>query len=84
MLQTCQQIWKTQSWPQEWKKLVFSLLPEKCNAKECSNYCAVGLSSHASEVSLKVLQTSLQYYMDQEFPGVKAGLEKAEKPEVKL
>ena len=74
MLQTRQQIWKTQSWPQEWKKLVFILFPEKCNAKECSNYCAVGLSSHAS----------LQYYMDQEFPGVKAGLEKPEKPEVKL
>ena len=53
MLQTCQQIWKTQPWPQEWKRLVFILLPKKGNAKECSNYYTIGLISHASKVHSK-------------------------------
>ena len=53
MLQTCQQIWKTLPWPQEWKRLVFILLPKKGNAKECPNYCTIGLISHASKVHSK-------------------------------
>ena len=53
---TCQQIWKTQQWPQNWKRSVFSPIPKKGNAKECSNYCTIGLISHASKVMLKILQ----------------------------
>ena len=51
----CQQIWKTQEWPQDWKRSVFIPIPEKDNAKECSNYCTIGLISHANEVTLKIL-----------------------------
>ena len=61
---TCQQIWKTQQWPQDWKRSVFILIPKKGNAKECSNYCAVALISHASKVMLKILQARLQQYMN--------------------
>ena len=53
----CQQIWKTQQWPQDWKRSVFILIPKKSNAKECSNYCTIALISHASKVMLKILQT---------------------------
>ena len=60
----CQQIWKTQPWPQDWKRSVFILVPKKDNAKECSNYCTIGLISHASKVMLKILQVSLQQYMN--------------------
>ena len=60
----CQQIWKTQQWPQDWKKLVLISIPKKGNAKECSNYHTVALISHASKVMLKVLQASLQQYMN--------------------
>jgi len=56
----CQQIWKTQQWPQHWKESVFILIPKKGNAKECSNYCTMMLISHASEVILKILQPKLQ------------------------
>ena len=56
----CQQIWKTQQWPQDWKKSVFIPNPKKGNAKECSNYCTIGLISHASKVMLKILQARLQ------------------------
>ena len=56
----CQQIWKTQQWPQDWKRSVFILIPKKGNAKECSNYCAIVLTSHASKVILKILQARLQ------------------------
>ena len=52
----CQQIWKTQKWPQDWKKSVFIPIPKKGNAKECSNYCTIALISHASKVMLKILQ----------------------------
>ena len=52
----CQQIWKTQQWPQEWKSLVFIPIPKKGNAKECSNYCTIALISHASKLMLKILQ----------------------------
>ena len=56
----CQQIWKTQQWPQDWKRSVFILIPKKGNAKECSNYCTIVLISHASKVILKILQARLQ------------------------
>ena len=59
----CQQIWKTQQWPWDWKRSVFIPIPKKCNAKECSNYCTVALISHASKIILKILQAKLQQYM---------------------
>ena len=62
----CQQIWKTQQWPQDWKRSVFIPIPKKGNAKECSNYCTIALISNASEVMLKILQAKLQQYMNQE------------------
>ena len=55
----CQQIWKTQQWPQDWKRPVFIPIPKKGNAKECSNYCTIALIAHASKVMLKILQASL-------------------------
>ena len=55
----CQQIWKTQQWPQDWKKSVFIPIPKKGNAKECSNYCTIVFNSHASKVMLKILQARL-------------------------
>ena len=66
----CQQIWKTQQWPQDWKRSVFIPIPKKGNAKECSNYCTFALISHASKVMLKIIQVRLQQYMNQEFPDV--------------
>ena len=72
----CQQIWKTQQWPQDWKKSVFILIPKKGNAKECSNYCTVALISHASKVMLKILQARLQQYMNRELPDVQASFKK--------
>ena len=60
----CQQIWKTQQWPQDWKRSVFIPIPKKGNAKECLNYCTVALSSHASKVTLKSLQARLQQYLN--------------------
>ena len=60
----CQQIWKTQQWPHDWKRSVFFPTPKKGNAKECSNYCATVLISHASKVILQILQASLQYYVN--------------------
>ena len=60
----CQQIWKTQQWPQDWKRLVFIPTPKKGNAKECSNYRTIALISHASKVILKILQARLQQYMN--------------------
>ena len=80
----CQQIWKTQQWPQDWKRPVFIPIPKKGNAKECSNYCTIALISHASKVVLKILQARLQQYVNCELPDVQAGLEKAEEPEIKL
>ena len=61
---TCQQIWKTQQWPQDWKKSVFILIPKKSNAKECSNYCTIVLISHASKIMVKILQVSLHEYLN--------------------
>ena len=80
----CQQIWKTQQWPQDWKRSVFIPIPEKGNAKECSNYLTISLISHASKVMLKILQASLQQYMNREHPDIQADLEKAEESEIKL
>ena len=72
----CQQIWKTQQWPQDWKMSVFIPILKKGNAKECSNYCTVALISHASKVMLKILQASLQQHMNHELPDVQAGFRK--------
>ena len=72
----CQQIWKTQQWPQDWKRSVFIPIPKKGNAKECSNYRTVTLISHASKVMLRILQARLQQYMDCELPDVQAGFRK--------
>ena len=80
----CQQIWKIQQWPQDWKRSVFIPIPKKDNAKECSNYCTTALISHASKVMLKILQARLQQYMNLELSDVQAVLEKAEEPEIKL
>ena len=72
----CQQIWKTQQWPQDWKRSVFLPIPKKGNAKECSNYHTTALISHASKVVLKILQARLQQYVNRELPGVQAGFRK--------
>ena len=80
----CQQIWKTQLWPQFWKSSVFIPIPKKGNAKECSSYNTIALISHVSKVMLKILQARLQQYMNHEHPDVQAGFRKAEEPEIKL
>ena len=80
----CQQIWKTQQWPQDWKRSVFIPIPKKGNAKEGSNYHTIALISHASKVMLKILQARLQQYMNRELPDVQTGFRKAEEPEIKL
>ena len=72
----CQQIWKTQQWPQDWKRSVFIPIPKKGNVKECSNYCTVALISHTSKVMLKILQARLQQYVNHEIPDVQAGFRK--------
>ena len=72
----CQQIWKTQQWPQDWKRSVLIPIPKKGNAKECSNYCTIALISHCSKVMLKIHQARLQQYMNHELPDVQAGFRK--------
>jgi len=72
----CQHIWKTQQWPQDWKRSVFIPIPKKSNARECSNYRTIALISHASKVMLKVLQARLQQYVNRELPYVQAGFRK--------
>ena len=72
----CQQLWKTQQWPQDWKKSVFIPIPKKGNAKECSNYHTIALISHASKIMLKILQARLQEYVNCEIPDVEAGFRK--------
>ena len=69
----CQQMWKTQQWPQDWKRSVFIPIPKKGNAKECSNYRTIARISHASKVMLKILQARFQQYVNQELPDVQAG-----------
>ena len=72
----CQQIWKTQQYPQDWKRSVFIPILKKGNAKECSNYCTIALISHASKVICKILQARLQQYMNWELPDVQASFRK--------
>ena len=72
----CQQIWKTQLWPQDWKRSVFIPIPKKGNAKECSNYLTIALISHASKVTLKILQARFQQYVNRERLDVQAGFRK--------
>ena len=73
----CQQIWKTQQWPQDWKRSAFIPTPKKGNAKECTNYCTIALISHNSKVMLKILQPRLQQYMNRKLPDVQAGFRKS-------
>ena len=72
----CQQIWKTQQWPQDWKRSVFIPIPRKGNAKECLNYYTFAFISHTSKVMLKILQARLQQYVNRELPDVQAGFRK--------
>ena len=72
----CQQIWKPQQWPQDWKRSVFIPIPKKGNAKECSNYRIIALISHTSKIMLKILQAKLQQYVNHELPDVQAGFRK--------
>ena len=72
----CHQIWKTQQWPQDWKRSVFIPIPKKGNAKKCSNYRTIALISHTSKVVLKILQARLQQYVNHELPDVGAGFRK--------
>ena len=72
----CQQIWKTQQWPQGGKRSVFIPIPKKDNAKECTNYSIIALFSHASKIMLKILQARLQQYINQECPDVQSGFRK--------
>ena len=83
----CQLVWKTQQWPQDWKRTVFILIPKKGNAKECSNYHTIVLISHGSKVMLKILQVRLQQYNTMwtvNFQMFKLDLPKTEEPEIKL
>ena len=72
----CQQIWKTQQWPQDWKRSIFIPIPKKSSEKECSNYCTIELISHTNKVMLKILQARLQQYVNHELPDVQAGFGK--------
>ena len=72
----CQQIWKTQQWPQDWKRAVFIPIPKNSNVKEWSNYHTIALISHASKAMLKILQARLQQYVNRELPEVQAGFRK--------
>ena len=75
----CQHIWKTQQWPQDWKRSVFIPIPKKGNAKECSHYCTVALISHASKGMLQILQVRVQQYMNLELTDVQARLRKGKR-----
>ena len=72
----CQQIWKTQQWPQDWKRSLFLTIPKKGTAKECSNYCTIALISQARKVMLKILQARLQQYVNCELPDIQTGFRK--------
>ena len=72
----CQQIWKTQQWPQDWKRSGFIPIPKKGNVKECSNYCTIALISHTSRVMVKILQSRFQQYINLELPDVQSGFRK--------
>ena len=75
----CQHIWKTQQWPQDWKRSVFIPIPKKGNAKKCSNYHTIALISHASKVIVKILQARLQLYVNRELSDVYAGFRKCKR-----
>ena len=79
----CQQIWKTQQWPRDWKRSVLIPIPKKGNAKECSNYHTIALISHSSRVMLKILQPAFSNMWTVNFQMLKPVLEKAEEPEIK-
>ena len=70
----CQKTWKSQHWPQDWKRSVFIPIPKTDNAKECSNYCTIELTTNASKVMLKILQVRLQQYVNGDLPDVQDGL----------
>ena len=72
----CQQIWKTQQWPQDWKRSVFISIPKKGSVKKCSNYHTVALISHTSKVMIKILQARFQQYMNRELPDIQAAFRK--------
>ena len=72
----CQQVWKTQQWPWDWKRSVFIPIPKKHNPKESSNYCPIALISHARKIMLKILRARLQQYVNRELPDVQAGFRK--------
>ena len=72
----CQQIWKTQQWPQDWKRSVFIPIPKKDNTKDCSNCHTIALISHASKVMLKILQDRLKQYVNCELPDIQGGFRK--------
>ena len=72
----CQQIWKTQQWPRDWKRSAFIPIPKKGNAKECSNYRTITLISYASKIMLKIFQARLQQYVNCELPDVQPGFRK--------
>ena len=80
----CQQIWKTQQWPQDWERSVFITVPKKGNDKEYSNYHTIALISHAIKVMLKIPQVRHQQYVNRELSDVHAEFKKAEEPEIKL
>ena len=80
----CQQIWKIQQWPQDWKRSVFIPIPKKGNSKECSNYCTIALISYTSKAMFKILQVRLQQYVNHELPDVQAGLRKGKVTRIKL
>ena len=76
---TYQQIWKTQQWPQDWKRSVFIPIPKKGNAKECSNYRTIAVISNVSKVMIKILQVRLQQYMSRELPDIQVGFRKGKR-----
>ena len=80
----CQQMWKSQLWPQDWKRSIFVTIPKQGNGKECSDYRTMALISHTSKVMLKILQARLQPYVNHELPDAHAAFRKAEEPEIKL
>ena len=75
----CQQVWKTQQWPQDWKRSVFIPIPNKGNAKECWNYRTIALISHSNKVMIKIFQARLQQYVNRELPDVQAGFRKKQR-----
>ena len=80
----CQQIWKTQQWPQDWIRSAFIPIPKKGDVKECSNYYTITLISYTNKVMLKILHVRLQQYVNCELPYVQARFRKGEEPEIKL